>query len=360
MKSLLRRVQIIKPFNYGIMQHSHSFSTTKTQVKGEAIRIYETGGVDVMKSETVEYSTTDQNLLIRNEYAGLNFIDTYHRTGLYPFPSYPVTLGVDGCGIIESISSEISNNYGLKIGDKVAYYDQGSYAQYKTVPISKAIPIKNNIDSKVVVASIVQGMTAHYLSRSTYELTKDSTLVVHAGAGGVGQFLIQIAKNVVGCKTIIATASSPAKMDIAKALGADYVCNYSELQDTVKAVTSGEGVDVVYDGVGKNTYQSSMNVLKKRGLCVFYGNASGPVPAISPLELSKLGSIYITRCILAHYTLSRDELLGRSNDLFNWIESGKIKVTIDKELKLSLDDVVQAHQYIEGGKTAGKVVFDCR
>ena len=172
-----------------------------------------------MKSETVNYSPSDADLIIRNEYAGLNFIDTYHRTGLYPFPSYPVTLGVDGCGIIESMSPELSDNFGLKVGDKVAYYDQGSYAQYKMIPISKAIPIDSKMDSKVVVASIVQGMTAHYLSRSTYEVTPDTTLVVHAGAGGVGQFLIQIAKNVVGAKCIIATASSPEKMEIAKNLG---------------------------------------------------------------------------------------------------------------------------------------------
>lgn len=135
---------------------------------------------------------------------------------------------------------------------------------------------------------------------------------------------------------------------------------YGELEDTVKAVTNGEGVDVVYDGVGKNTYESSMNVLKKRGLCVFYGNASGPVPPINPLTLSKLGSIYITRCVLAHYTSTRDELLGRSNDLNKWISEGKINVTIDKEMKLSLNDVVAAHEYIEAGKTTGKVVFDCR
>ena len=132
------------------------------------------------------------------------------------------------------------------------------------------------------------------------------------------------------------------------------------MEETVKAATNGKGVDVVYDGVGKNTYQTSLKVLRKRGLCVFYGNASGPVPAISPLELSKLGSIYITRCILAHYTLTRDELLGRSDDLMSWISKGLIKVKIDKEMKLSLEDVVSAHQYIEAGKTTGKVVFDCR
>jgi len=164
---------------------------------------------------------------------------------------------------------------------------------------------------------------------------------------------------VVGCKTIIATASSDEKRAIAKALGADYSCSYSELEEVVKSVTNGQGVDVCYDGVGKNTYASSLKVLKKRGLCVFYGNASGPVPAISPLELSKLGSIYITRCILAHYTLSREELLGRSNDLMQWIEDGNIKVKIDKEFKLTLDDVVAAHEYIEAGKTTGKIVFDC-
>merc|ERR1719245_1266327 len=267
---------------------------------------------------------------------------------------------MDGCGIIEAMPSEISDNFGLKVGDKVAYYDLGSYAQYKTLSISKAIPVDSTMDSRVVVASIVQGMTAHYLSRSTYDVTPDTTLVVHAGAGGVGQFLIQIARNVVGAKCIIATASSPEKMDIAKTLGADHVCSYSDLEETVKAVTEGKGADVIYDGVGKDTYSTSMKVLRKRGLCVFYGNASGPVPAISPLELSKLGSIYITRCILAHYTLTRDELLGRSNDLMKWINDGKINVKIDKEFKLSLEDAVSAHEYIEGGKTTGKVVFDCR
>ena len=219
MKSLLRRVQPFKAYNNSLLHQTQRFSTAKSQVEGEAIRIYETGGVDVMKSDKVQYSSSDADLLIRNEYAGLNFIDTYHRTGLYPFPSYPVTLGVDGCGVIESISSEISNNYGLKVGDKVAYYDQGSYAQYKTLPISKAIPVPSTVDSKIAVASIVQGMTAHYLGTSTYELEPDSTCVIHAGAGGVGQFLIQIAKNVIGCKTIIATASSPEKMQIAKSLG---------------------------------------------------------------------------------------------------------------------------------------------
>eukprot|EP00485_Elphidium_margaritaceum_P012675 CAMPEP_0202707946 /NCGR_PEP_ID=MMETSP1385-20130828/20219_1 /ASSEMBLY_ACC=CAM_ASM_000861 /TAXON_ID=933848 /ORGANISM="Elphidium margaritaceum" /LENGTH=334 /DNA_ID=CAMNT_0049366787 /DNA_START=9 /DNA_END=1013 /DNA_ORIENTATION=+ len=333
----------------------------KSSVEGEAIRIYKTGDVDVLQSERVTYNAADSDILIRNEYAGLNFIDTYHRSGLYPFPSYPVTLGVDGCGVVEAISPALSAQYQLNIGDRVAYYDQGSYAQYKLLPAQKAIPITDaDIDARVVVASVVQGMTAHYLSRSTFELTKDSTLVIHAGAGGVGQFLIQIAKNVVGVKTIIATASNAEKQAIAKKLGADYAVSYNELEDAVSSVTDGKGVDVVYDGVGKNTYASSMKVLRKRGLCVFYGNASGPVPAISPLELSKLGSIYITRCVLAHYTLTREELLARSNDLMQWIKTGQIQVSIDKEMKLTLENVVDAHRYIEAGKTTGKVVFDCK
>ena len=182
MKSLFRQLHTLKPFNHASIHRSQRFSTTQAMVEGQAIRIHETGSVDVMKEETVQFTASDNNILIRNEYAGLNFIDTYHRTGLYPFPSYPVTLGVDGCGIIEQIPSEISDNYELCVGDRVAYYDQGAYAHYKLIPISKAIPIKNaEIDSKVVVASIVQGMTAHYLSRSTFELTADSTVVVHAG-----------------------------------------------------------------------------------------------------------------------------------------------------------------------------------
>jgi len=360
MQSLLRRTRLPRTASFHHHAQRLATTTSQSQISGTAIRIHETGGVDVLRSDTVDYTASDNDLLIRNEFAGLNFIDTYHRTGLYPFPSYPVTLGVDGCGIIERVNPSTADSFGLKVGDRVAYYDQGSYAQYKTLSAAKAIPIGDGVDSKVAVASIVQGMTAHYLSRSTFEVTSDSSLVVHAGAGGVGQFLIQIAKNVIGAKTIIATASSPEKMQIAKTLGADFVCGYGDLEATVKEATDGAGVDVVYDGVGQSTYATSMRVLRRRGLCVFYGNASGPVPAISPLELSKLGSIYMTRCILAHYTATREELLGRSGDLMRWIAEGKIEVKIDREMRLSLEDVVSAHQYIEGGKTTGKVVFDCR
>merc|ERR1719491_1686224 len=358
MKSLFHRTRLpcTSPFHH---TQRLATSTSQSQISGTAIRIHETGGVDVLRFDTVDYAPSEHDLLIRNEFAGLNFIDTYHRTGLYPFPAYPVTLGVDGCGIIERINPSTADSFGLRVGDRVAYYDLGSYAQYKTLSAAKAIPIRDTVDSKVdskvAVASIVQGMTAHYLSRSTFEVTPDSSLVVHAGAGGVGQFLIQIAKKVIGAKTIIATASSPEKMQIAKDLGADFVCGYDDLEETVKEATNGAGADVVYDGVGQSTYATSLRVLRKRGLCVFYGNASGPVPAISPLELSKLGSIYMTRCVLAHYTTTREELLGRSADLMRWISEGKIEVKIDREMRLSLEDVVSAHQYIESGKTTGKI-----
>ncbi|ETO30433.1 zinc-binding alcohol dehydrogenase [Reticulomyxa filosa] len=333
----------------------------------------ESGTSNVLKYESVKFpELVDGQVLIENEFAGLNFIDTYHRSGLYPLP-LPQTLGVEGCGTVAQVTPKAKSQYKLKEGDKVAYYDIGSYSQHKIVNAEKTVPIPSKISMDVAGASLVQGMTAHYLMRSTYPLQKGEWCVVHAAAGGVGQCLVQVAK-ILQAK-VIATTSTPEKAQVALQIGADHAVHYNDLKKAVKTATNGispyiflffckyvernrQGVSVVYDGVGASTYSTSLEVLRVRGLAVFFGNASGPVPPLDLLQLSRGGSLFVTRPMLAHYLRDREELLWRAQEIFEWIANDQLKIKIDKIY--SLQQVAQAHEYIEAGQTQGKILLKCK
>eukprot|EP00299_Pterocystis_sp_00344_P001331 c11166_g1_i1.p1 GENE.c11166_g1_i1~~c11166_g1_i1.p1 ORF type:complete len:337 (+),score=64.72 c11166_g1_i1:22-1032(+) len=287
--------------------------------------------------------------VVKNTFAGLNFIDTYHRSGLYP-RELPFVMGTEGAGEVVAIGAEVKD---VKVGDRVAYNVNGSYAEFTNVPESKIIPVPSNIPLDVAAGCVVQGLTAHYLTHSTFPVKKGDWVLIHAGAGGTGRLLVQFAK-LLGANVI--TTTSAGKVDLAKACGADVVIDYHS-QDVVKQVmevTNKRGVDVVYDGVGQSTWKSSLDSLKLRGMCVFFGNASGPVPPINPLVLSPK-SLFLTRPRLLDYTVTRQELLERSSSVFDYVARGALDVKVAKEF--ALEDVVEGHKYLEAGKSTGKIVF---
>ncbi len=284
--------------------------------------------------------------------AGVNFIDTYHRSGLYKLP-LPAILGSEGAGVVESVGSGVTT---VKPGDRVAWgTSRGAYAEYAAVPASALIPIPAAVDFKQAAAIMLQGMTAHYLTHSTFPLKKGHTILAHAAAGGTGRLLVQMAK-IAGAR-VIGTAGSPEKAQIARDAGADEVILYRDrdFAEETHRLTNGAGVDVVYDSVGASTFLKSLDCLRPRGMMVTFGNASGPVPAVEPLVLSQKGSLFLTRPTLAHYVASRDELEWRTGDLFRWIAEGKLSLRIDHTYELS--DAAQAHNDLEGRRTTGKLVL---
>jgi len=301
-------------------------------------------------------------ILVRNKAAGLNFIDCYHRSGLYPRIT-PFILGVEGAGTIEKVGANVNvgeffmetRNAQFKgdlIGTRVGYYGTNTYSEFTVVPYEQAFPVSSELSWNSIVAMVTQGLTAHYLTRSTYKLGPDDWCLIHACAGGTGQSLVQMAK-ICGSK-VIGTCSS-TKVDIARSLGVDYCIDYSDTATKVKEITDGKGVQVVYDGVGASTWEMTLDSLCPRGLAVFFGNASGPVPSIDPLILNSKGSLYMTRPKLYDYLADRKELMWRVNQVMDWMETGKLHVNIDKTFKL--EDAAQAHEYIESGLTRGKVII---
>jgi NADPH2:quinone reductase len=290
--------------------------------------------------------------LVKIVTSGVNFIDVYFRTGLYKADA-PIQLGMEAAGVVEAVGAEVTV---VKPGDRVAYaMARGSYAEYAVVPAWQLVPIPDGLDFNSAAATMLQGMTAHYLAHSTFTLQPGHTCVVHAAAGGVGLLLVQIAKN-AGAR-VLATVGSDAKGELAKDAGADHIVNYStqDFQAEARAFTSGKGVDVVYDSVGASTFLKSLDSLKPRGMMVTYGNSSGPVPAIEPLVLNQKGSLFLTRPSLAAYASTREELLWRSGDLFNWIQSGNLKLRI--EHTYPLENARRAHEDLEGRKTTGKLLL---
>lgn len=284
--------------------------------------------------------------------SGVNFIDVYFRTGLYK-ADLPIQLGMEAAGVVEAIAPDVTI---LKPGDRVAYaMARGSYAEFAVVPAWQLVPIPDALDFNSAAATMLQGMTAHYLSHSTFPLQSGQTCIVHAAAGGVGLLLTQIAKN-MGAR-VIATVGSDAKADLARQAGADHVVNYStqDFQAEARGFTSGKGVDVVYDSVGAATFVKSLDSLKPRGMMVSFGNSSGPAPAIEPLLLNQKGSLFLTRPSLAYYAANREELLWRSGDLFKWIASGQLKLRIEHTYALA--DARKAHEDLEGRKTTGKLLL---
>jgi len=319
----------------------------------KAVRVHQNGGPDVLRYEDIpvpEPATGEARVKI--EAIGLNFIDIYQRTGLYPI-KIPFTLGMEGAGIVDAVGANVVE---VKKGDRVAYsMHLGSYAEYAVVPAWKLVPLPRRIDSRSAAAVMLQGMTAHYLTRSTYPLKKGETALVHAAAGGVGLLLIQIAKRTGA--TVFGTVSTEEKAKLAREAGADEVILYTQTDflTEVKRLTNGAGVHVVYDSVGKDTFEKSLDCLRPRGYLVLFGNSSGPVPPFDLGRLAAKGSLFVTRPTLIHYASNREELLQRSGDLFKWIANGELKLRIDKTF--ALKDAAEAHRQLEARKTTGKVLL---
>ena len=295
--------------------------------------------------------TLTSQVLVRLGAAGVNYIDTYHRTGLYKL-DLPTVIGREGAGTIEKLGQGVTN---WKVGDRVAFLAPGSYAQYNVVSAQKCVAIPDELDFTVAAAIMLQGLTAHYLITSTYPVKNGDTVLIHAGAGGTGGLMIQMAK-LKGAR-VITTVSTAEKAEIAKGLGADEVINYSE-QDflaEVKTLTDGKGVDAVYDGVGKATWESSMKSLRPRGFLVLFGNASGPVPPVDPLLLTQNGSIFMTRPTLLNHVATTEEFTSRCKDIFEWISSSSLKVRVSKTFPLA--EAKDAHIFLTSRQALGKVVL---
>jgi len=323
----------------------------------KAIRIYEQGGPEVLKWEDVELppaGATDVRL--RHEAVGLNYIDTYHRGGVYKMP-LPTGLGSEAAGVVEAVGSGVTE---FKVGDRVAYavgaplQPVGSYSEARNIPAARLVKIPDGIASDTAAAMMLKGMTVSYLLKRTYKVKPGDTVVFHAAAGGVGLIACQWLK-ALGV-TMIGTAGSDEKCELAKAHGANYCINYNkeDFAARVKEITGGKGVPVVYDSVGKDTFDKSLECLSTYGTMVTFGNASGPVP---PIELaSKLkGHLYVTRPSLGPYTAARADLVSLANDLFDIVKSGKVKIDINQ--RYPLKDAVQAHKDLESRKTTGSTVF---
>lgn len=315
------------------------------------IQVTHTGGPEVLEYADAERpAPREGEALVRIEAIGVNFIDVYHRTGLYKL-DLPFTPGSEAAGVVEDVGANVND---IKRGDRVAYaMAPGAYAEYSTVPAWKLVPIPNGIDSRTAAAAMLQGMTAHYLSASTFPLREGHTALVHAAAGGVGGILVQMAKR-RGAR-VFGTASTP-KLDIARNDGADEVIDYtkSDFHAEVMRLTNDRGVDVVYDSVGKTTFDKSLDSLALRGMLVLFGQSSGSVPPFDPARLAKKGA-FLTRPSLAHYTTTREELLWRARELFEAIQSGSVKLRIERELPLR--DAAEAHRLLEARKTAGKLLL---
>lgn len=317
----------------------------------QAILVNEPGGSEKLQlQEVVTPKCKPDEVLVEIKAAGINYIDVYIRTGLYPSAQYPYTPGKEGSGIITTIGENVKE---FKVGDRVAFSSggSGSYAQYTAIPAAQVVPIPASLSFEIAAAAMLQGLTAYYLSHLTFPLNKNHTALIHAGAGGVGLLLIQLAKS-IGAQ-VITTVSTADKAKLAQAAGADEVVIYTQdsFVDVVMQNTHNRGVDVVYDAVGKTTFDDSLKSLAIRGMLVSYGQASGPVP---PVPLSKLAekSLYLTRPSLSHYTRNQQELTDLAAKLFALISGGKLKITIGQ--KYTLAEAVKAHNDLEARKTIGK------
>ena len=319
----------------------------------KAVQVSVHGGPEVLQYADVEVPQPGANeALVKLDAAGVNFIDIYFRTGLYPADP-PFTNGQEGAGVVEAVGSDVTS---LQPGDRVAYTGvRGSYAEYASVAADRLVKIPDGVDTKTAAAIMLQGMTVHYLTHSTFALKPGDTCLVHAAAGGVGLILVQTAK-MLGA-TVIGTCSTEEKAANVRAAGGDHVILYTEqdFEAEVKKITEGKGVDVAYDSVGQATWEGSLNCLRPRGMAVYYGNASGPVPPIAPLELTKRGSLFMTRPSLFHYVATREELESRASDVLGWVRDGKLNVKIGGEYPLA--EAAQAQIDLAARKTSGKLLL---
>ena len=318
-----------------------------------AARIHETGGTEkILLEETQAPALVPGQAIVKVEYAGVNFIDVYKREGAYKIP-LPSTLGEEGAGTVVAVATGVTT---VKEGDRVAWASLiGAYAEYIALPAERLVPIPANIPSRLAAAVMLQGMTAHYLTRTTYPLKPGDSCLVHAAAGGAGLLLVQIAKK--SGAIVIGTAGSEEKAELARKAGADHVVVYTreDFVTETKRLTNNAGVNVVYDSVGKTTFNGGLDVIKNRGMMVLFGQSSGPVEPVDPQVLNRKGSLFLTRPTLAHYTSSREELLSRAGDLFTWIERGELNVRVGAEFPL--EKIADAHDALEGRQTTGKVVI---
>ena len=318
----------------------------------KAIRVHQHGGPEAMKLEDVPVPEPGpKQALVRLAVAGVNFIDVYFRTGLYK-AEQPTALGNEGAGVVEKIGPDVTE---VNVGDRVAYaMARGSYAEYAVVPSAVLVKLPDTITFQQAAAVMLQGMTAHYLTRSTYPLKRGDTCLVHAAAGGAGLLIVQMAK-ALGAR-VIGTVSTEAKARLAHENGADETIRYTEqdFEQDVKRLTGGRGVDVVYDSVGKTTFDKSLNCLRPRGVMALFGSSSGPVPPLDPQVLNAKGSLFLTRPSLAHHVLTREELLWRAGDVLSGVESGSLRLRIDHMYALA--HVADAHRALEGRTTTGKLL----
>jgi NADPH2:quinone reductase len=318
-----------------------------------AIQIDEHGGPEVLQWRELPDPTPGPNeLLVEVRAAGLNFIDTYQRSGLYSV-ALPYTLGLEGAGVVGAVGSGVTS---VAVGDRVAWASSpGSYAERVVVPADKVIQVPEGVDFELAAALPLQGMTAHFLTTDTFPLLEGHRCLIHAGAGGVGLLLIQIAK--LRGAEVFTTVGSPEKAELATAAGADHTILYRDVDfaDAITALAGERPLDVVYDGVGKTVFARSLHVLRQRGMMVTFGNASGPVDPISPLELSANGSLFLTRPTLFHHVNSQAEIQRRADDLFGWISAGQLDVRVGATFPLA--DAADAHRALEARQTTAKVLL---
>ena len=313
----------------------------------KAVFVEQPGGVENLKyADIPKPSPGPGQALVKIAASGVNYIDVYFRKGVYPAPP-PIVLGSEGAGTVEAVGPEVTN---VAPGDRVAYaMARGSYAEYAVVPSWQLVKIPTSVDFETAAAAMLQGMTAHYLTHSTYPLKPGDSCLIHAAAGGTGRLIVQMAK-MLGAR-VVATVGEEEKAKQAKDLGADEVVIYTKEDFCAKA----KGMHVVYDSVGQSTFMKSLDCLRPRGMMVSFGNASGPVQDFAPLILSQKGSLYLTRPTLANYSSTVEELDWRANDVLNWIGQGKLKLHIHKVYPLS--DAAQAHRDLESRKTTGKLLL---
>jgi len=319
----------------------------------KAIRVHAPGGPEALRYEDVPRPTPGPGqVLVKIEAAGLNFIDVYQRNGHYKVP-VPFTLGQEAAGNVAAVGPGVAEP---KVGDRVAYITiLGTYAEYAVVPADRVVVLPDGVSTKQGAAAMLQGLTAHYLATSTYPLKSGDACLVHAAAGGVGLLLCQVAA-LRGAR-VVGTVSTREKAALARAAGAADVILYTEqdFEAEVKRLLGGSGLQVIYDSVGKTTFEKGLNCLAPRGMMVLYGQSSGPVGPFDPQVLNQKGSLFLTRPTLAHHILTRAELVARAGEVLGWIESGKLQVRIERELPLA--QAAEAHRLLEGRKTTGKVLL---
>ncbi len=319
----------------------------------KAIRVHAVGGPDVLRYEETPVPTAGPGqALIEIEAAGVNFIDVYQRAGLYKLET-PFTLGQEGAGTVAAVGSGVTQ---VKPGDRVAYTSVlGSYAEFAAVPAERLVMLPPGVSARQGAAVMLQGLTAHYLATSTYPLKPGDVCLVHAAAGGVGLLLCQMAK--LRGATVIGTVSTEAKAELARGAGADHVILYTnqDFEAEVKRITNGAGLQVVYDSVGRTTFEKSLNSLARRGMLVLFGQSSGPVGPFDPQVLNQKGSLYLTRPTLFHYIATREELVSRAGEVLGWVATGSLRLRIDREYPLV--EAAAAHRSLEARETSGKLLL---